>query len=116
MKKISILFIAFTSFFYAQKVEMSGGEYTYSRTITTGMQKNEMYLILKNWIANNSNQYTLTKNDQKSGVLYFEQRLPLMHYNDSQSTIPSYTNVIEITNRQIIYRAEQIIFQDFLVG
>ncbi|MBP1164673.1 MULTISPECIES: hypothetical protein [Chryseobacterium] len=116
MKKLSFLFIVLFSISQAQTLELTDGDYTYTKTITSGKQKKDLYIILKKWIMNNSSQYTLNKNDQRSGILSFEERLPLVHYNDSQSTIPSYTNIIEITNKQVIYRAEHIVFQDIFGG
>ncbi|MDR6373316.1 hypothetical protein J2795_004656 [Chryseobacterium bernardetii] len=116
MKKLSFLFIVLFSISQAQTLELTDGDYTYTKTITSGKQKKDLYIILKKWIMNNSSQYTLNKDDQRSGILSFEERLPLVHYNDSQSTIPSYTNIIEITNKQVIYRAEHIVFQDIFGG
>ncbi|MFS4432244.1 hypothetical protein [Chryseobacterium sp. S90] len=116
MKKLSLLFIIFVSFLHAQTLELVGGDYTYTKIINTGKQKKNLYLVLKKWLTNNSSQYTLNKDDQRSGILSFEERLPLVHYNESQSTIPSYTNAIEITNRQVIYRVDRIVFQDIFGG
>ncbi|SMO72876.1 hypothetical protein SAMN06265171_105290 [Chryseobacterium rhizoplanae] len=116
MKKLSLLFIVLASFLHAQTLELTDGDYTYTKTINTDKQKKELYIILKKWIISNSSLYTLNKDDQRSGILSFEERLPLVHYNDSQSTIPSYTNVIEITNKQIMYRVEHIVFQDIFGG
>jgi len=116
MKKISFLFIILTSFLHAQMLQLSDGDYKYTQTINTGKKKNDVYFILKKWIANNPNQFTLNKDDQRLGILSFDQRLPLSHYNESQSTIPSFTNVIEITNGQVIYRVERIVFQDIFGG
>lgn len=116
MKKLSFLFIVLFSISQAQTLELTDGDYTYTKTITSGKQKKDLYIILKKWIMNNSSQYTLNKDDQRSGILSFEERLPLVHYNDSQSTIPSYTNIIEITNKQVIYRAEHIVFQNIFGG
>lgn len=116
MNKLTLLFVVFFSIAQAQVLEQTGNDYTYTRTISSGKKKKELYKILKKWITNNTSRYSLIKDDQKSGILSFEEQLPLVHYTDTQSTIPSYTNVIEITNKQVVYRAEQIVFQDTFGG
>ncbi|WP_426478172.1 DUF4468 domain-containing protein [Chryseobacterium sp. CBSDS_008] len=116
MKKLSLLFIVFVSFLHAQNLELVDGDYTFTKVINVNKQKRNIYPLVKKWLTDNASQYTVNRDDQRSGILSFEQRLPLVHYNESQSTIPSYTNVIEIKDRQVIYKVNHIVFQDVFGG
>ena len=116
MKKLSLLFLMLPVWFYAQTLEFVNGDYTYTKTIRTPKKKKEIYPILKKWLTDNSMQYVITQDDPDSGVLAFEERLSLMYYNDTQSTFPSFTNTLNIKNKQVVYNAGHIIFQDHYGG
>jgi hypothetical protein len=100
----------------AQSLELVNGDYTYTKIISTSKKKKDIYPIIKNWLADNSMQYFNDTDDQYLGILTFDERLPLMHYNDTQSTFPSFTNTVEIKNKKIIYKASQIVLQDSYGG
>ncbi|MBT2623684.1 hypothetical protein [Chryseobacterium sp. ISL-6] len=112
MKKLSILLLMLTAFLHAQTLEQVNGNYTYTKTINTPKKKKEIYAILKKWLTDNSLQYVIGTDDSNQGILSFDERLSLMHYNDTQSTFPSFTSTVEIKNRKVIYKAGYIVLQD----
>ncbi|UCA61814.1 hypothetical protein KB553_09885 [Chryseobacterium rhizoplanae] len=116
MKKLSLLFLMLTIYLHAQTLELVNGDYTFFKTIRTPKKKKEIYPILKKWLADNSMEYVITQDDPDSGILAFDERLSLVHYNDTESTFPSFTNTLTIKNRQVVYNAGHIIFQDHYGG
>ncbi|WP_426478161.1 hypothetical protein ACP3T3_01415 [Chryseobacterium sp. CBSDS_008] len=116
MKKLFLLFILIVKFTDAQSLELVNRDYIYTKTINTSKKKKEIYPILKKWLTDNSLQYFINTDDPHLNILSYIERLPLMHYNDTQSTFPSFTSTVEIKNRKVIYKASHIVFQDNYEG
>ncbi|SMO71914.1 hypothetical protein SAMN06265171_105182 [Chryseobacterium rhizoplanae] len=112
MKKLSLLCLLIVVFMNAQSVELVNGDYMYTKIINTSKKKKDIYPMLKKWLTDNSLQYFIRTDDRDLGILSFDERLSLMHYNDTQSTFPSFNSTFEIQNRKVIYKAGHIVLQD----
>ncbi|MBT2620579.1 hypothetical protein [Chryseobacterium sp. ISL-6] len=115
MKKLFILFIILSSFLNAQELELINGDYTYTKISNVDKPKSEIYAMLKKQFSN-STQYTINKDDPQSGILSVTKSLALEHYSESETTIPSYEINIEIKDKQIIYKVNNIVFKDIFKG
>lgn len=115
MKKIIFLiFISLHIISSAQYIDISNGDYSYSKIIEVNKDKEDIYNSLKKWLNNSSSKskYIIDQDDSKTGIISYNETLPTMEYVYLRSSRVSYKVNIEIKDKKIRFTINNIVFNN----